>query len=128
MKRIAVVTLSLFVSLAAPGGAAAPKASLTVSLRTVPRGATLTISFLTPSAGPTRAYRVRLRAVHPGDPYTSPCLATLDFFNPKPVAGHVHLKFAYKPTHSQGVCTGPWRVEVKRAGLTIATGGQFTIT
>src|ERR1700716_1876961 len=105
MKRIVAGPLSLVASFAAAGGAATAKPAITVTPRTVPRGATVTISFLTPSAAPTRGYRVRRRAAHPGDAYTSPCLAALDFFNPKPVAGHVHLRFAYKPTHSQGVCT-----------------------
>ncbi|MEA2298049.1 MAG: hypothetical protein QOF77_985 [Solirubrobacteraceae bacterium] len=129
MKRLAATTLSLVLGWAALGAAAATSTSRSVAVtpRTVALGETLTIVFVTPRAGPARAYHVRLRAVNPGDVYSNPCLARLDFFNPKPVAAHARLRFAYRLSASQGPCLGPWRVDVQRAGLTVVPGARFTL-
>lgn len=126
MKRLAALTLIVVLCVAAAGAASPPSRLITVTPRTVRLGSTLTIAFVTPAAASVRGYHVRLRAVNSGDPYIS-CLAALDFFNPKRVAAHSHIRFAYTPTRSQGLCPGAWRVDVVRAGARVLFGAGFTL-
>jgi len=125
VKVLAAVTAGLVLSVAG-GATAAAGAQITVAPHTVMFGSTFTVAFVTPAAAPVKAYDVRLRALDTGTP-DAPCVSRLDFYNPRAVVGHSHVRFAYVPRKADGLCTGPWTVDVRRGGKTVLSGGRFTL-
>jgi hypothetical protein len=123
VKGLAAVTAGLVLSVAG-AAIAAQGSAITVTPYAVAFGSTFTIAFVTPAAGPARAYDVRLRAVDPGTE-DAPCVSHLDFYNPKAVVGQSHVRFAYVPRRADGLCEGQWRVDVRRGGATVVSGGRF---
>jgi hypothetical protein len=120
------LTAGLVLGVVATAGAVTTTKPITVTPSAVKFGATFTIAFVTPSAGPARAYDVRLRALDTGSA-SAPCVSHLDFYNPRAVVGQSHVRFAYIPRAAQGLCRGTWHVDVRRGGATVLSGGHFTL-
>lgn len=126
MKRVVVTATCLCLIAASAALAATSTKKVTVTPASGSVGTTFTISFLTPSAAPKRTYHVHGQvATSAGQ--TAGCTRTLDFFNPRKVAANQHVKFAFKLSANQGLCTGRWRVTVKRGGRSILSSAHFTI-
>ena len=110
-------------------GAALPALAATKGVSVTPSsgstGTTFTISFVTPSAAPKGAYKVHGKV---GGTPGGGCTTTFDFANPKRVTANSHVKFAFRVTAVQGLCTGRWTVTVKRSGRAITPNGHFTLS
>ena len=126
-KRIGhgiAVAACILVAGAALPALAATKGGVSVTPSSGATGTTFTISFVTPSAAPKGAYKVHGRV---GGTPSSSCLPTFDFSNPKRVTANSHVKFAFRVTAAQDLCTGRWTVTVKRGGRSITPNGHFTL-
>lgn len=128
MKRVLAMAASVFVLAAASVAAAQVTSNQNVSVTPASgrTGTTFTISFVTPSAAGKRAYHVH-GSVPNAAQKLDQCQPTFDFFNPKKVAANSRVKFTFKVTADQGMCTGRWTVTVRRNGTRILRAGHFTL-
>lgn len=121
---LAVAACTILAGAALPA-LAATNTGVSVKPSSGSTGTNFTISFVTPAAAPKGAYKVHGKVA--GTP-VSGCQPTFDFANPKRVTANSHVKFAFRATSAQNLCTGRWTVTVKRGGRAIGPSGHFNLS